>query len=256
MNLEHRQRRHRTRVDWGLRGAEAIASDADIAVIVDVLSFTTTVSVALDRGIGVVPHAGADTEEVARRHDASVAFRRSQAAPGRITLSTGSIRSARDVPARLVLPSPNGSTIAEALATTPVLAAASLRTATAIAYWIARTAGPDDSVAIIAAGERWPDGSLRPAIEDFWGAGAVVAALAAVGRLLDPSPEADAAQAAWTAVADDPSTALRDCSSGRELIALGFDDDVAVAAEVGESVGVPILRQGIFVDAASGGLSA
>ena len=55
---------------------------------------------------------------------------------------------------------------------------ASLRNAAAVASWIAREHDADDTVvAVVAAGERWPDGTLRPAVEDLWGAGAVLAAL-------------------------------------------------------------------------------
>lgn len=248
MNPTHRQHAYRERLGWGLRGADAIAADADIAVVVDVLSFTTTVSVALDRGIQVVPHRWSDAEAVARRFDAAVAVPRSQSGPGRITLSASSIRSADPVPQRLVLPSPNGSTIAEALAAAPVVIAASLRTATAVAGWIARTSSPDATVAVVAAGERWPDGSLRPAIEDFWGAGAVLAALDEERGLHSPSPEALSARAAWLSIRGDAATALRDCSSGRELEAIGFGDDVTVAAEVDRSTCVPIVRGGLFVD--------
>ena len=42
----------------------------------------------------------------------------------------------------------------------------------AVARWLQARGG---TVAVVAAGERWPDGSLRPAAEDLWGAGAVLA---------------------------------------------------------------------------------
>lgn len=48
---------------------------------------------------------------------------------------------------------------------------ASLRNRRAVARWLTEQAGPTEQtgrVVVIAAGERWPDGSLRPPIEDLW----------------------------------------------------------------------------------------
>lgn len=235
MNPEHRQARYPTRCEWGLDGARAIASGADIVVVVDVLSFTTCVTVAADRGVEVFPHRWRDESaaDLAAEHDAALAVGRSTAGPGEVSLSPGTIRAAGLT--RLVLPSPNGSTIVHELAESgATVLAASLRNATAVAQWIGAR-GPS-TVALIPSGERWPDGGLRPAIEDLWGAGAVIDALPECTL----SPEARAARDAWRAVSD-VGRSLRDCSSGRELIAIGFGDDVAVAAEAGSSSRVPLL---------------
>ena len=64
----------------------------------------------------------------------------------------------------------------------------------------------------IAAGERWKDGSLRPTVEDLWGAGGFLAALDVDGF----SPEARAAAAAYKDAADELPNLLYDCAGGRE----------------------------------------
>ncbi|EOM74356.1 2-phosphosulfolactate phosphatase [Rhodococcus rhodnii LMG 5362] len=60
MNPAHQQLPYSVRFDWGLTGASAIDVDADVAVVVDVLSFSTTLSVAVDRGIEVFPYRWRD----------------------------------------------------------------------------------------------------------------------------------------------------------------------------------------------------
>jgi 2-phosphosulfolactate phosphatase len=97
-------------------------------------------------------------------------------------------------------------------------------------------------VAVIACGERWTDGSLRPAWEDLVGAGAVIA------QLPGPrSPEAEAAVAAFRGAEANLQTRLRECSSGRELIERGFAGDVDLAAAYGVSECVPVMQAGAFV---------
>lgn len=48
MHTAHRQSDYRVRFEWGPVGADAIVERAALAVVVDVLSFTTTLSVAVD----------------------------------------------------------------------------------------------------------------------------------------------------------------------------------------------------------------
>ena len=112
---------------------------------------------------------------------------------------------------------------------------ACLRNAASVGGWLLYRDGP---VGVIACGERWPDGSLRPAVEDLIGAGAVVAVLA---RTRSCSPEAQAAGAAFEAAAGVLATVLEESASGRELRAQGLDDDIAWAAASGVSDAVPVL---------------
>jgi 2-phosphosulfolactate phosphatase len=259
----HSQDRHVVRVEWGPTGAEALTTyavrsgAAVAAVVVDVLSFTTCVSVGVDAGMRVHPYRWKDGSARAYAHErgAVLAQPRSRArTEGGISLSPSSIREATGV-SDLVLPSPNGSTISTLLADAGAeVVAASLRNHRAVAAWLVEwleaTRGGRPAVVLVPAGERWPDESLRPAVEDLWGAGAVVAALASRlehrGGPLLLSPEAVGAAASWTAVEGGVSEALHACSSGRELVEQGWPDDVAVAAEVDASDVVPVLRDGVF----------
>jgi 2-phosphosulfolactate phosphatase len=249
----HRQLPFTVRFEWGLDGARSIASGADLAVVVDVLSFTTCVSVAVDRGAVVFPYPWEDAgaEDFAARHDARLARPRGA---GGLSLSPSSLRDAPTL-SRVVLPSPNGSSIAYELAkAVPLIAAVSLRNAAVTADWVAAELSPDAVVAVIAAGERWPGGSLRPALEDQIGAGAFIAGLASAGRggftpedgRTGFAPEAESAMAVFNATEPRLREALQACSSGRELISAGYPDDVEIAAELDAGFAVALLKDGAF----------
>lgn len=245
MNPAWRQLDAQVRFDWGLAGATAVAAGATYAVVVDVLSFTTAVSVAVERGMGVIPHRWADgsAAAVAAAHDAVLAVGRDEAR-GTDLPSLSPAQLARIPPTRrVVLPSPNGAAISVALADAGVtLVAVCLRNASAVAAWLAPQLAAGASVAVVAAGERWPDGSLRPAVEDLWGAGAVVSGLAGAG-VTDFSVEAVVAASAYDAVAARVHDLLPVTASGRELVDRDFGADVALAAQRDTSRVVPVLTE-------------
>ena len=148
---------------------EALADEADVAVVVDVLSFATSVTVALEIGATVLPYPWRDDSAVAfaQRHGAVLAVGRSQTGTGRVSLSPAEMRAHAPSGGAVVLPSPNGSTIARRLASgTTTCVAACLRNAEAVADWLDGRFPHPARVAVVAAGERWPDDSLRPAVED------------------------------------------------------------------------------------------
>jgi len=226
---------------WGRAGLAALLDSCDVFVILDVLCFTTSVDVAVARGAEVLPFPlekyGAD--EAARRGEAVLAKPRAEAA-GSPSLSPASL-TALTPGTRLLLPSPNGSALSAMVGEKRAFAA-SLRNATALAAAV-QQAG--ERIAVIAAGEHWPGGALRPAIEDLLGAGAVIARLR--GEL---TPDARAARAAYQELKGEIAATLRASRSGQELIAAGFPDDVALAAQEDVSAAVPALIEGRYVDIA------
>jgi 2-phosphosulfolactate phosphatase len=231
------QAEYALRCEWGAHGVRQLAKISDVLIVVDVLSFSTAVDIAVSNGAVVFPYGSRDerVEDYARAKSAHVAEKvRTQSG---FSLSPASLRQ---VPSgyRLVLPSPNGAALSLG-GCGVVTFTACLRNASAVAH-AARQLG--FTFAVIPAGERWPDGSLRPAIEDWIGAGAVLSALP--GR---PSPEAAMAIAAFESVAKLCGRVLEGSSSGKELIDRGFGEDVALAAECDASTIAPRLQDGGFV---------
>ncbi|MFD9515106.1 2-phosphosulfolactate phosphatase [Streptomyces mirabilis] len=238
---------HGVRFEWGPAGADRLATEAACIVVVDVLSFTTSVTVAVESGTRVFPYRWRDATASAFADQKGAALavgRRMATASSPWSLSPAALRRAPFTP-RLVLPSPNGSAIAASAGESRVVAGA-LRNATAVGNWLVRQGygTADRPVAVIASGERWPDGSLRPAMEDLLGAGAIIAALdeRLSGTL---SPEAAVAAASFQTTPD-VSAAVAASSSGRELIGGGFAEDVVVATELDACTAVPVLIEGAF----------
>jgi len=228
-----------SRLEWGLTGVRLLAKAVDLIVVVDVLSFSTAVTVAVEAGARVVPYPAGDT--TARAYARSIGA--ILASPNRgatgPTLSPASLRGLR-MGDTLVLPSPNGAACAAVAADAGAMVVAGcLRNASAVGRLLAAHGGGG---AVIAAGETWPDGTLRPAVEDLIGAGAILA-------LVDPSslsPEARAAVGAFHAVRARLADAIRECASGRELADAGFDADLDLAAELNVTELVPVLVDGVF----------
>jgi 2-phosphosulfolactate phosphatase len=226
------------RCEWGAQGLAALAPTSDVMIIVDVLSFSTCVDLAVGRGALLYPYRWKDERaaEYAASLQALLAQPRRRDAIG-YSLSPASLRN---IPAgtRLVLPSPNGATLSQATGTIPTLAGC-LRNAIAVAQ-AAQVFGP--RISLIAAGERWPDGGLRPAIEDWIGAGAIIQHL--VGSR---SPEAELAARAFLQAEADLPRILAACGSGQELGKCGFAEDVAIAAELNVSSCAPCLQDGAYM---------
>jgi 2-phosphosulfolactate phosphatase len=237
------------RLCWGPVGLRALARQVATVVIVDVLRFTTALDVAVSVGAQVYPAAWPHDATAGPREGAEVAD-----GTGRrgLSLSPATLSSLR-AGERIVLPSANGSHCCALAVTEGVtVVGGSLRNAEAVARWhLARAAGSlvAGPLAVVPCGERWPDGSLRPAVEDLIGAGAIVAALEAAAAGLTFSPEAMTAGAAYRSVVQDLYAAVAASASGRELSGSGRLDDIAWATDLDSSDSVPVLgADGAFTD--------
>ncbi|MEU4740840.1 2-phosphosulfolactate phosphatase [Actinosynnema sp. NPDC023658] len=226
----------RLRLEWGPEGVAALGEQCAVLVVVDVLSFSTAVDVVVGRGGAVRPVRWVDRASAAPPADPSWTLRPSSL----VSVPPGTV---------LDLPSANGATLCDLAASTgAVVLAGCLRNARAVAG-AARVLADGGPIGVVPGGERWgvdlaeaaDAGPLRPAVEDWLGAGAVVASLLGYG-----SASVEAAMAAeafaWASVED----ALAGCVSGRELIAAGHAGDVALASQVNVSTAVPRLVDGVL----------
>ncbi|MED4781103.1 2-phosphosulfolactate phosphatase [Brevibacillus choshinensis] len=220
--------------EWGYEGVEQVGKGSDTVVIVDVLSFTTCVDVVVGRGGVVFPYRVKDdsAQTYAYEKYAILAGRRGDP----ISLSPASLSSISQG-TRIVLPSPNGSTCTMlAKQCGGHVIAACLRNAGAVARYIRQQGG---MVTVIASGERWPNGTLRPAIEDMIAAGAILEQLSEHSL----SPEAQIAVGAFRTAKDTLLTTLLQSGSGQELTSKGYSEDVKIAAAFNVSGNVPVLNE-------------
>ncbi len=211
------QSMYQVRHEWGAEGIARLAP-ADVVIVADVLRFSSTMADA-------VAHAPAVELTDARLWSTNGADAAAAAQRAGTTVLLGALR--------------NAAAVAQA-----VLA-------------IQERRGARTSVSVIAAGERAADGTLRFAVEDQLGTGAIIDALTAVG-IDHCSPEAAASAAAFRTLRPALRHLFLASGSGREL-AIGVAStarmqergirpaSVEEAAELDASPHVPELRDGRFV---------
>lgn len=212
------QSTYQVRLDWGVAGLGRLAP-ADIVVVVDVLRFSSRVTRLLEANAGArVPLDG--------------------------SAHALSVNGAAVAHAATSVTAPDGGA--------PVILLGCLRNARAVAnacLEIQNQRGRRTSVTIIPAGEiARVSGSitLRFAVEDQLGAGAIVAALSELGTD-HTSPDAAAACESALGLRSAMKHLVTASGSGVELVGRGEKDDVVAAASLDVTDIVPVLRDRAFV---------
>ncbi|MFP7442885.1 2-phosphosulfolactate phosphatase [Bacillus infantis] len=240
---------YQCRVEWGKRGAREAAARGDIVIIVDVLSFSSAVVSAAAFGAEIYPYPPhLDGQKYAESLGADYIFGRAEAAKlGKPTLSPVSF-SEEHAGKKYVLISQNGAYCTWIGAKATAVLAGSLLNASAAAAAaniLQKQLGA--GITIIPCGEKWADAgehedALRPAVEDYLGAGAILSYLDG-----EKSPEAAVCEGASQAAQPKLAEYLWECGSGRELRARGFEQDVVHCSRLDRMDAVPILKENRFV---------
>ena len=225
---------YRCRLDWGHDGTRRATERGDVLVIVDVLSFSTTVATAVHNGGLIYPCApDEDLAALAQRIGGEVAVhRRDVPQKGQFSLSPVTYKDMK-LGTKVVLASPNGATCSRYANQVPYLFVGALVNAQATALAVSEVLEKNDAlnVTVIACGERWKtpleDGALRFAVEDYLGAGAILSYLQC-----EKSLEAHVCEGAFLHVRDELEQVLWECESGRDLREMGVGGDVQHAAQL------------------------
>jgi 2-phosphosulfolactate phosphatase len=240
-------------VEWGKRGAREAAERGDITIVVDVLSFSSTVVTAVNYGAIIFPYPPPINEQAmdyANQVGAELLLGRAEAArlgkPSLSPVSFGPDHAGR----KFVLCSLNGAACTWLAAKVPALLVGSLLNASAVAKLANRLQSETGAnITVVPCGEHWNhvsegENGLRPAVEDYLGAGAILSKLKG-----SKSPEAQICIGAFQQSEANLSELLWDCGSGRELREFGFEDDVRHCARVDVYQDVPVLQNDHFVAA-------
>jgi 2-phosphosulfolactate phosphatase len=237
------------KLEWGRRGARDAAERGDIVIIVDVLSFSSTIVAALSSGAIIFPYPpDLDGKKYASSIGAKYILGRAEAARmGNPTLSPVSFNE-NHRNQRYVLSSLNGAYCSWIASKGAPLLIGSFLNASAVAVMaddLQAETGAD--ITVVPCGEMWNDGRenedrLRPSIEDYLGAGAILAELSG-GK----SPEAEVCVGAFTSSVERLKDLVWDSGSGRELRGRGYEDDVSYCSQLNVTGIVPIMKDGRFI---------
>ncbi|CAM4423762.1 2-phosphosulfolactate phosphatase [Paenibacillus typhae] len=243
------------KLDWGQRGARAAAERGDIVVMVDVLSFSSTVVTAVQHKAVIYPYPSPVNEQAkayAKGLGAEIIRGRAEALrAGGHSLSPLSFSSA-DYERDFVLCSTNGAACIWLAAQVPALLVGCLLNASAVADTANRLklelGAP---VTVVPCGEKWLDvigseNNLRPGIEDYLGAGLILSKLSG-----SKSPEAEVCIGALRSSGQRIRELIWESASSRELRERGYEADVTYCCQVDISYAVPVLQHNRFVNVPS-----
>lgn len=236
-------------VEWGIRGAREAAERGDIIIIVDVLSFSSTVITALSHGAVIYPYPpNLNGKLFAEQVGAEFILGRAEAAKhGLPTLSPISF-SQEHANKKYVLSSLNGAMCTWVASKVPALLIGSLLNGSSVSSIANQLRLQlNTNITVVPCGEQWNDvreseNSLRPCIEDYLGAGAILSNLNGT-----KSPESEVCIGAFQSAKQKINEIIWECESGRELRNRGYEKDVKHCSRWDVYQTVPILNNNHFV---------
>jgi 2-phosphosulfolactate phosphatase len=234
------------RMDWGIRGVKEASLRGDIIIVVDVLSFSSAITNAVHQGVIIYPFPRTgDINEYGKLVGAEVCIlERARARElGLPSLSATSFNESHKNK-KYIVSSINGATCVKEANENNYIFIGCLLNASAVAGVVNQIQKDKNlNITVIASGERWGGSKdeprdLRPSIEDYLGAGAILELLNGT-----KSPEAKVCFGAYKNSKLELDELIFDSSSGRELSNMGFSEDIKFCSQINIFKEVPILTQ-------------
>lgn len=232
------------RMDWGIRGVKEASLRGDIIIVVDVLSFSSAITNAVHQGVIIYPFPRTgDINEFGKLVEAEVCvLERTRARELELPSLSATSFNQSHKGKRYVVSSINGATCVKEANENNYIFIGCLLNTSAVASVVNKIQEDKNlNITVIASGERWSGSKdeprdLRPSIEDYLGAGAIL-------ELLDgtKSPEAKVCISAYKNSKSELKELILDSGSGRELVQMGFLEDVEFSSQVDTFEEVPFL---------------
>ena len=243
----------KVKLDWDVEGLQFALEENDIVVIVDVLRFSSTITIAIANGFIIYPMS--DNERGAKFAASIGAGMSGRLGMAKYSLSPQSFLKHSDKDnKKVVLYSQNGAACAELIKENDIAYIGCLLNAKAVGEQVTAIAKEiRHNVSVIAAGEkraRELGGRLEYledeisfkkvfAVEDYLGCGAIISYIN-----LPRSPEAEVCELAFRASKSKLKELLLESFSGRYLVQTKRKEDVEHSSQLNLDNVVPVIRKG------------
>ncbi len=235
--------------DWGVHGVKQAVKKGDIIIIVDVLSFSTSVAIAVKNSAFIFPAlSNEDAVNIKDQFNTEISVKRNEVpSKGNFSLSPATYYEI-EPETKIALLSPNGATCTKQVDNSQSVFCGALVNCSTVAEAAFNEAVKQNSnITVIACGERLKGTDdiykIRMAVEDYLGAGAILSKIP-----LPKTAESIVCENAYGKLVNHVPDLIWKCESGVELREINFGNDIHIATNLNSIPVAPVYRNGFYQD--------
>ncbi len=235
--------------DWGVFGVQQAVRRGDIIIVVDVLSFSTSVAIAVKNSAFIFPaKSDEDAMNLKDQFRTEISVKRNEVpSKGKFSLSPATYYEI-EPETKITLLSPNGATCTRQIDNSrSVFCGALVNCSTVAEAAFNEAVKQNNNITVVACGERLKGSDdiykIRMAVEDYLGAGAILSKIP-----LPKTAESIVCENAYGKLANHVPDLIWKCESGVELRAMNFGNDIHIATNLNSIPVAPIYKNGFYQD--------